>query len=133
MTIKRYENAEFVKLEDFIPVNRFRTVLPEMLSIPCGIGEIPVEVDVMQAFAVQLPQEISADGITIYGFVRPNDALKQRFGTALTENHKTCRITISDWENRFLFLCETGVQEIPAFVNSTEVQNLLTNCLHAHY
>lgn len=128
MVAKHYANAEIVKLDTYITANRLRTILPEMLSIPAGISELPVEFNLTEAFVKELPQGISEDSMTVYGFVRPTSALNKRFGKALTEHHDSCHITISDWNDRFLFLCETGDKEIPAFVSPDEVKYLLTNC-----
>ncbi|MCH3971425.1 MAG: hypothetical protein LKE53_01415 [Oscillospiraceae bacterium] len=131
MAAKRYQNAEFVVLQTFMTPDHFRTVFPQMLSIPCGLGEIPVELDLSADYIRTLPSGLSDDGITVYGFVRPNAALRARFGDALKSRRAKCSITFSDWDSRFLFLCETGEESIPAFVKKEEVTELLKNCLHA--
>ena len=131
MAVKRYADAVFVKLDTYITPDRFRTILPEMRSIPGGLTEVPVEFSISAPLMKKLPEGISADGITVYGFVRLNDALRERFGEALAERRDCCRITFSDWDDRLLFLCETGKQDIPAFVTPDEGENLLQNCLHA--
>lgn len=131
MATNHYANAESVRLDEYITPDRCRTVLPDMLGVPGGVTEVPVEFNLSEAFLQSLPDGLSADGVTVYGFVRLNAALRARFGEAVEKDRAKCRITFGDWENRFLFLCETGQREVAAFVTPAEVRHLLENCLHA--
>lgn len=129
---QHYMDAPDLPLSTLIAPDRFRTVMPVMYRGSGGADEIKVEMDLGEAFVVSLTDNPTLDGITVYGFVRENQALRSVFGEDLSADRYHCEITLSDWGNRFLLLCR-GVhcQEFAGFVTPEEVRNLLENCLRA--
>ena len=120
-----FRNAERAVLSDYIPADRFRTILPEHRHIEGGITEIPVEIHMKRPFAKKLSFTVEWDGI-IYGFVRGKKDIIAR----LDGMEKLSRITISDWDDKFQLLFEgTGKHtELPFFVTPAEVLDLIENC-----
>ncbi len=107
-----YKNAPSAKLADFIPADKFWTILSQQRHIEGGVSEIPVEIHTKKPFADTLSFNIEWDGI-VYGFVRGRN-----------------EITVSDWDDKFqlLFEGEKETDEMPFFVTGEEVRELLENC-----
>ena len=119
-----YKNAESVKLADYIPADKFRTILAEYRHMEGGVSEIPVEIHMKRPFADTLSLYVEWDGI-VYGYVRGKKALSEKF-----PDLKIIRITLTDWDDRFqlLFEGERETDERPYFVTGEEVRQLLENC-----
>ena len=120
-----YKNAERVVLSDYIPADKFRTILPEHRHIEGGITEIPVEIRMKRPFANKLSFDVEWDCI-IYGFVRG----KKDILAKLNMMNKIKQITMTDWDDKFQLLFEgTGEsEELPFFVTPEEVLDLIENC-----
>jgi len=126
MTTQHYSNISDAKLSDYISSQRFRTVTSKQFKLPCGISEIPVEIEVKQKFAESLSFKTSSSGI-IYGFVRTNALLKE-LDTETDDNIQL--ISLHDWDNKFLMVIETKSKGELAFnVLSEDVKELLENCV----
>ncbi len=120
-----YKNAAEVKLAEYIPAKLFRTILPEQRHFPCGISELPVEIQLKKEYAKTLSFEVPWDG-TMYGFVRGKNDIALKLGNTAIKH-----ISIQDWDDRFLLLFEGEDKgdEIPFFVSPDDVRELLENCL----
>ena len=46
-----YRNAQSVKLADYIPADKFRTILSKQRHMEGGVSEIPVEIHMKKLFA----------------------------------------------------------------------------------
>lgn len=123
MSPKSYQNAPWTPLSQLIETNRFRLVLHAQFEQPCGLSELPVELELESAFAGRLPFPVPWDK-WLYGFVRINDALRK-----LRDEKQVRGISLHDWGDRFLMLLDTPGGEIPYFVGSDEVARLLADCL----
>lgn len=121
-----YKNAPTAGLSEYIPAKRFRTVLPDQRRTPCGISELPVEIQLKKAFAKTLSFKVPWDGL-MYGFVRGKKDIAERLGD-FTEIK---RISLQDWGGAFLLLFEGEDESAErAFsVSAEDVTELLENCL----
>ena len=130
MGIEHYKNAVFVKLEEYIPANMFRTVSRKQLELPYGITEIKVEMEIKATFAREHNFQVSASG-RVYGYIRMNDLLQKLNGTREGKNGRIKNITINDWDDKFLMVIEINKgEDIAYYVTLSEVEYLLENCLH---
>lgn len=121
----QYNDAKFVTLGEFITPDKFRTILPEYRKIGGGVSEIPVEIQTKPPFTKSLSFKVGWDGI-IYGYVRGKKEISAKLGGIPT----IVKITVTDWDDRFLMVFEGNEnEEIPFFVKSEEVRDLLENCL----
>lgn len=120
-----FRNAQSAVLSDYIPADKFRTILPEHRHMEGGITEIPVEIHMKRPFAKKLSFKTEWDGI-IYGFVRGKKDIIARLGSM----KKITRITLTDWDDKFQLLFEGTEQseELPFFVTPDEVLDLIENC-----
>ena len=120
-----YKNAQSVSLCDYIPADRFRTILPEHRHMGGGISEIPVEINMKRSFADTLSFYVEWDGI-VYGYVRGRKLIDEK----LEGFPPVRRITLTDWDDKFqlLFEGEGETDELPYFVTYDEVRQLLENC-----
>lgn len=127
---EHYANAPTVKLEDYIPVKLFRTVHRTESDLPGGITEIKVIIDIERPLARKLSFRTSSSG-RIHGFVRMNALLKS-INTKKDNGSTVRRITINDWGNKALMVIEMeNDEEIPFFVSTQDLINLLENCRRA--
>lgn len=127
---EHYANAPTVKLEDYIPVKLFRTVHRTESDLPGGITEIKVIIDIERPLARKLSFRTSSSG-RIHGFVRMNALLKS-INTKKDHSSTVRRITINDWGNKALMVIEMeNDEEIPFFVSTQDLINLLENCRRA--
>lgn len=119
-----YKNAPSAKLADFIPADKFWTILSQQRHIEGGVSEIPVEIHTKKPFADTLSFNIEWDGI-VYGFVRGRNEISEKLS-----GFDVKKITVSDWDDKFqlLFEGEKETDEIPFFVTGEEVRELLENC-----
>lgn len=119
-----YKNAPSAKLADFIPAEKFRTILAKHRHMEGGVSEIPVEIHMKKLFADTLSFYVGWDGI-VYGFVRGRNVISEKLS-----GFDVRKITISDWDDKFqlLFEGEEATDEIPFFVTGEEVRELLENC-----
>lgn len=129
---KRYSDAPFVKLEQYLPASQFRTVMPAMFRHRGGRQEIKVDMDLGAEFIRSLDNDPTFDGITVYGFVWENPMLIKAFGEDLEQDRWHCLVSLVDWGDRFLMIC-TGLyeHEYAVFVTPNEVRYLLTHCRRA--
>lgn len=121
-----YKNSPTVGLAEYIPTKRFRTILPDQRHTPCGISELPVEIQLKKAFAKTLSFKVPWDGL-LYGFVRGKKDIAEKIGDFAEIKH----ISLQDWESEFLLLFEGEDKgaEKAFFVSSNDVKELLENCL----
>ena len=127
---EHYANAPTVKLEDYIPVKLFRTVHRTESDLPGGITEIKVIIDIERPLARKLSFRTSSSG-RIHGFVRMNALLKS-INTKKDNGSIVRRITINDWGNKALMVIEMeNDEEIPFFVSTQDLIDLLENCRRA--
>ena len=96
-----YKDAPQVKLADYIPADKFRTILPECRHIGGGISEIAAEIQVSEKFARKLSFYVSWDGL-LYGFVRR----KRELEADVMGGKKIKTVFIQDWDDKFLILFE---------------------------
>ena len=129
MAIEHYTNAVYVNLGDYIPADRFRTVLIKQLHIPGGLSEISVDIELSKDFARKLSFKVSGSG-RIYGFVRQNTLLSE-LNSPVEGEPNIKHISLHDWDDKFLMLIETRSEpwELPFYVTPEEVHDLLENCL----
>ncbi len=121
----QYNDAKFVTLDEFITPVKFRTILPEHRKAGGGVSEIPVEIHTKPPFTKSLSFKVGWDGI-IYGYVRGKKEISAKLGGTPI----IVKITVTDWDDRFLMVFEGSEnEEIPYFVKSDEVRELLENCL----
>lgn len=121
-----YKNAPTVRLSDYIAVKRFRTILPEQRHTPCGVSELPVEIQLKKTFAKSLSFKVPWDGL-LYGFVRGKKDIAEKLGDFVAVK----LISLQDWEHSFLLLFEGEDKgaEKAFFVSADDVRELLENCL----
>lgn len=124
MAKHHYSDALACELSDFITPDKFRTVLYEQSSLPGGISEVPVEINLKKATAKKLSFDVPSDGV-LYGFARIRPLVKERFGA------KTAKVFINDWEVKFLLVFELfdTDQEKAFYVTEDEVLDLLEKCI----
>jgi hypothetical protein len=128
MNDSRYANVRFVALEEYIPAHLFRTVLPDMLKLPCGPAELLTEIAVSEAFAGRLPFETPWDGI-IYGYTTAVTKVAEALGKR--QGFRTERVYLNDWGGKFLLTLEDKTRDgiyQTYFVTPDEVNYLLTHC-----
>lgn len=120
-----YKNAEKAVLRDYIPAERFRTIIPEYKIYPCGVSEIPAEIEIKRPFAETLSFFVEWDGV-LYGFLRGKKELK----ALLPDFPEIKRVTLTDWDDHFLLLFEGEGEnkEKPFTVTYDEVRELLESC-----
>ena len=119
-----YNNAPTVTLSDYIPSKLFRTVLPEQRHTPCGISEVPIEIQIKEPFAKTLSFWVPWDGL-LYGFVRRKKELLSKLGDVSAIK----LISLEDWDDKFLLLFDCDKDgEKPFFVSAESVRVLLENC-----
>ena len=122
---KQYKDTKSVALGEFITPEKFRTILPESRKVGGGVSEIPVEIHTKPPFTKSLSFHVGWDGI-IYGYVRGKKEISAKLGETL----KIAKITVTDWDDRFLMMFEGyEKEEISFFVSSDEVRELLETCL----
>lgn len=132
-----YPNTEFVTLSDYIPADYFRTVYMEQLEIPHGKTEILVQIE----FAKKSPDssltnlvlpDCYAGMMFVYGFARENEALKFVFTGTMAQDYPNRKISLCDWQDKFLLLFENGSKtaEKAFFVQPHEVAELMETCRH---
>ena len=126
MSPQKYSNASRIKLEDMISTGRFRLVMSQQFEEPHGISELPVQIELSDKTSKLLSYKVPWDG-WLYGLVRANEVLKAINGRN-GENHIQM-ISLHDWEDQFLLVIETELTEMPYFVASDEVVELLEGCL----
>lgn len=96
-----YKDAPQVRLADYIPADKFRTILPECRHIGGGISEIAAEVQVSPKFAQKLSFNVPWDGL-LYGFVRGRRELEAE----VMGSKKIKTVFLQDWGDKFLLLFE---------------------------
>jgi hypothetical protein len=119
------KNAEQAVLSDYIPAEKFRTILPEYRRMEGGYSEIPVEIHMKPPFAKTLSFKVGWDEI-VYGFVRDKKSILAKLG-GMSE---VKLITISDWDDCFMMIFEGSEDkdEKRLSVTPDEVRELLENC-----
>ncbi len=123
---ERYKNLVFEPLSDYIAAKNFRTISEDMRSIPMGISEFAVEIQLKRETKKKLTFKTAWDGI-LYGCARDKRVIKEKLN--LNENIKTAYLV--DWDDRFLFIIELekSLERPVAFVTVSDVVNLLENCM----
>ena len=121
----QYNDAVSVALSEYITPDKFRTILPECRKLGGGISEIFVEIHTKPPFTKSLSFNVSWDGM-IYGYVRGKKDIAAKLGRI----RNISKITITDWDDRFLMVFEGNKdEEVPLFVSNDDVRELLENCL----
>ncbi len=129
-----HRNIPELKLSDYIPSTRFRTILPELREIPHGIREISVIIEFSKDstfFKTVLPSFYSGM-MYIYGYVHDNDRLREIFQGEMAEEYSNRHIGLFDWQEEFLLVFENGSKTCDKryIVSVEEVWNLLRSCYH---
>ena len=123
MSPKSYQHAERIPLAQLIETNRFRLVMHAQFEQPCGLSELPVELELSAGFAGRLPFPVPWDK-WLYGFVRVNEFLGR-----LRKEKQVQGVSLHDWGDQFLVLLDAPTGEIPYFVGRNEVAQLLADWL----
>ena len=123
---ERYKNVEYGTLSDYITPDKFRTIDESARSIPMGITEFAVELHLKNKTRKSLSFKTPWDGI-LYGCARSSAELKKKLN--LESDIKIAYIV--DWDDKFLFLLEleNSAERPVVYVNSSDVINLLENCM----
>lgn len=126
MAKNRFKNASFCKLSDYVPSEKFRTVLPKQRTLSLGISEIPADIHLGSDTISKLSFQVPWDG-DMFGCLRDKESLKK----ALKTNAQIQSISLSDWDDKFLLIFNTEdvIETIAFYVTQEEVINLLENCL----
>ena len=95
MSPKSYQHAERIPLAQLIETNRFRLVMHAQFEQPCGLSELPVELELSAGFAGKLPFPVPWDK-WLYGFVRVNECLGR-----LRQKKQVQGISLHDWGDQF--------------------------------
>lgn len=127
MSPQHYSYAKLVSLSDYIDVERFRTVMNDDRKVPCGISEIPVEIEVKEAFAKTLPFFVPWDGM-IVGFAIRMGKTKELID-GFVKDERILKIYLQDWDNKFLLVIESSLREYAYYVETQEVRSLLVDCM----
>lgn len=126
MPLQHYKNAQTVDLDSLIPVDYFRLVDTKEYNVPCGMTEIPVEIELHDVFLKSLSFTAPWDGI-LYGFTKEFGKIKELNGRQ-EFNHRINRICLQDWDDKFLLVIERDFKEIAYYVPTPDVKALLENC-----
>lgn len=126
MTKNRFKNASFCTLSDYVPSEKFRTVLPKQRSVKLGISEIPVDIHLGSDTVSKLSFNVPWDG-DVFGCLRDKEALKKSLKTGA----QIMSVSLSDWDDKFLLIFNTEdiMETIAFYVTQQEVIDLLENCL----
>ena len=126
MAKNRFKNASFCTLSDYVPNQKFRTILPKQRTLSLGISEIPVDIHLSSSTIAKLSFPVPWDG-DMFGCLRDKESLKK----ALKTNAQILSISLSDWDDKFLLIFNTEdiMETIAFYVTQEEVINLLENCL----
>lgn len=130
-----YENKdEYIDLEKYIPAKNFRTIPPELRSVPHGKSEIKVVIELSKEstfFKTVLPQYFIGM-MYVHGYVKDNDYLREIFTDDLAKGYSNRHIALYDWKDKFRIEFENGSKtfEKSFFVTVESVWNLLRMCLH---
>ena len=126
---KRHSIIEFIKLEDYLPANHFRTIPPRLRSVPCGATETLVEFELSPQLAERMKFPVTWDG-KVYGYVHDNAKLQTVFSGDMAKERKSSRILLNDWGEAFLVTFENGTRdkETTFFATTAEVLYLFDNC-----
>lgn len=129
LALSRHAVVEYVRLEDYIPAEHFRTILPKLRDVPPGVTEIPVELELSARFSSTLDVPVTWDG-KLYGFVHDNDRLKAAFTGRMAGVYEKRRIFLNDWGGEFLLTLENGARDCEStyLVAADEVRYLIENC-----
>ncbi len=123
-----------IVLKEYIPSDRFRTILPELRAVPHGRPEISVVIEFSKEstfFETVLPRFYKGM-MYIYGYAHDNEKIRAVFTGALADEYENRHISMYDWKDKFLVVFENGSKtaEKQFLVSSEEVWNLLRNCYH---
>lgn len=129
-----YENTEFIKLDSIMPPEKFRTILPEDREAPGGLSEQKVVIEFKRNSPMykEIPPCFKG-AMFVYGFVRRNHGLRELFGDKYDEIKKQLKISLHEWEDKFLldFYIDDSYS-VSYFVTTEEVKSLLKNCRNPH-
>lgn len=130
-----YTDIPEVKLSDYIPEDKFRTILSKQRKFPKGATEISVRMDFRKNSHVIKSgclAECFKGHVSVHGLVTPGEKLTSE----LTEKNVSrfeIEIALNEWDKeRFMliFRQSDGTEEPIYFVKTRDVINLLTNCLN---
>ncbi|MGE4483680.1 MAG: hypothetical protein AB7C97_01055 [Oscillospiraceae bacterium] len=129
-----YKGAETVPLYEYLPVNMFRTILPELRKLSWGAREIPVIIELSRnsrLYSKSLPDYFK-NAMYIYGYVKMNARLEEVFGCGSESGTRGMQIFMHEWDNKFLMLFMYNREPVgkPVFVAKQEVAELMINALH---
>ena len=129
MTNKRIDRPE-IKLKDYIPPNRFRTV-ESFDTMHGSASELRTELELKDGFMDSLTFKVPWDG-KLYAYARPTDGfykLCEQFGLFAD---KTTTLYFQDWDTKFLLAIEKTEddkrQVLTFFASSEDVRDMLENC-----
>ncbi|MBZ4670883.1 MAG: hypothetical protein PWQ76_325 [Clostridiales bacterium] len=128
-----YAEAPIVRLEDYIPADRFRTVMEAQLDIPPGYSETRVVIEIgKDSPNRKLFPEIFGYSMFVFGYVRENQNIKDVFEGEMAKEYKNRKISLIDWNDKFLLLFENGTRtmERAFWVSVEDVKFLMEHCRH---
>ncbi|MDF2985356.1 MAG: hypothetical protein K0R50_866 [Eubacterium sp.] len=134
MVKQDHSDIPHIALNDYIPSNHFRTIVPELRAVPHGRPEISVVIEFSKEstfFKTVLPAFYNGM-MYIYGYVHDNEKLKDIFSGSMAEEYEKRHISLYDWKDKFLVVFENGskTMERQFIVSVEDVWNLLRNCYH---
>ena len=120
-------NQKFPKceLKDYVPADKFRTVLPNQRSIPMGITEVAVDIHLRKGTAKKLSFKVPWVG-DLFGCLRGAKELKKLLAT----KNDIESVALTDCDDGFLLIFDTTDrgESVTFSVTQQEVINLLENC-----
>lgn len=125
MSGEHFKNMKNANLFDCLKLEQTRLVPTSLRHIHAGYSEAPLEFHLKPETVKKLSFKVPWGG-TLYGFVHPKAAIKERLGL---KSDITC-VTVSDWDGRFVLIFETENEADAAAYNvsQNDVIKLLENC-----
>lgn len=130
-----YTDIPEVKLSDYIPEERFRTILSKQRKLPRGITEMAVRLDFRKNSLViesGCLAKCFEGNVSVHGLVTPGERLNLEL-EANGIKRSEVELALNEWDKeRFMFIFKQsdGTEEPIYFVKTSEVINLLKNCLN---
>ncbi|MGN1481872.1 hypothetical protein [Porcipelethomonas sp.] len=130
-----YTDIPEVKLSDYIPEDKFRTILSDQRKLPKGATEISVRMDFRKnSYVVDSGclAECFRGNVSVHGLVTPGEKLTNELSEKNIKRSDV-EIALNEWDKeRFMliFRQSDGTEEPIYFVKTQDIISLLTNCLN---